>query len=224
MTSELYNVAEEVKSHRQAEHDVQPIFLNRWSPRAFSPEPIAEELLWSVFEAARWAPSSNNEQPWRFLVARSEADRKRFLEFLFPGNQVWAQHAPVLVVVVAKKTFSHNGNPNPVATFDCGCAWGYLALQALHNGLITHGMAGFDRDAARAALNVPQDYDPVAVLAIGRHGDKALLPEAVQQREVPSGRRPAAESVMEGGFQPPAEASAEADTQNTESQQEKQSP
>src|SRR4028119_780889 len=97
-------VSDEVKPHRQADFSIDPVFLNRWSPRAFSPEPIDDQTLMSVFEAARWAASSNNEQPWRFVLARSDQDRKKFLDFLAPANQVWARNAPVLVVLVAQKT------------------------------------------------------------------------------------------------------------------------
>jgi nitroreductase len=199
-----HELTEEVRQHRQADHEIDPVFLNRWSPRAFSEEPVEEEVLLSVFEAARWAPSSNNEQPWRFVIARTPRDRERFLEFLAPANQVWAKHAPVLLVILAKRTFSHNGAPNKVHQFDAGCAWGYIALQALQNGLITHGMAGFDNDKAREILGVPEDFDVMAVVAIGKRGEKSELPEKLQEREVPSKRRPLAETMMEGGFRPEA--------------------
>jgi len=205
----------EVTPYREAEHAIDPAFLNRWSPRAFSPEPVDDETLMGVFEAARWAASSFNEQPWRFLLARSEKDRATFLNFLAPPNQVWAKNAPVLVLIVSKKTFSHNGQPNAVFAFDAGTCSGYLTLQASLSGLIAHGMAGFDRDKARTALNIPEDFDPLAVFAIGKHGDKNTLPPDVQAREVPSGRRPVRESVMEGGFRSVAEKTAENDTQNT---------
>jgi nitroreductase len=195
-----HELSEEVQQHRQADHEIDPVFLNRWSPRAFSEEPVDDEVLMSVFEAARWAPSSNNEQPWRFIIARTVEDRQRFLEFLVPGNQVWAKHAPVLLVIISKRTFSRGGAPNKVYQFDAGCAWGYIALQALQNGLITHGMAGFDNDKAREILDVPDDFDIMAVIAIGKRGDKSELPENLQEREIPSGRRPLSETIMEGGF------------------------
>lgn len=206
-------VSDEVKPHRRADHDIDPLFLNRWSPRAFSPEPIDDDVLMRVFETARWAASSYNEQPWRFIIARSEEDRKRFLDFLMPANQVWAKNAPVLALFVSKKTFSHNGAPNSVYQFDAGTASGYLSLGAAQNGLIAHGMAGFDRDMARAALGIPTDFDPLAVFALGRHGDKSQLPPDVREREVPSDRRPVAESIMEGRFRADDEAQAEAGTE-----------
>lgn len=193
-------ISPDVAPHRRADYAIDAMFMNRWSPRAFSQEPVDDETLRCVFEAARWAPSSFNEQPWRFVVARSEADRKRFVDFLMPSNQVWAQAAPVLILIVAKKTFSHNGAPNAVHEFDAGCAWGFLALAALQNGLITHGMGGFNRGLARVALQVPDDYEPLAVIALGKHGDAAQLPENLRAREIPSGRRQLAEIVFESRF------------------------
>ena len=190
----------EVAPHRSAEHEIDAIFLNRWSPRAFSSEAIDDETLQRVFEAARWAPSSFNEQPWRFIYATSEADRKKFVEFLMPANQTWAKDAPVLIVVVSKKTFSHNGSPNTVHQFDAGCAWGFLSLAAVQNGLITHGMAGFDRDKARETLKVPDDFEIHAVIALGKHGEATQLPEDVRAREVPSERNAQSESFFEGSF------------------------
>ena len=156
-------ISPELQPYRQPDFSVDAAFVNRWSPRAFSPEPIPEETLMSVFEAARWAASSYNEQPWRFLLARTEADRAKFLDFLIPMNQEWAKNAPVLVLILSKKTFSQNGQPNGVNQFDAGTASGYLTLQASLNGLVSHGMAGFDRDKARAALGVPEDFDLIAV-------------------------------------------------------------
>ena len=195
-------ISPEVAPHRQPEHAIDPIFVNRWSPRAFSNEPIDDETLGRVFEAARWAPSCFNEQPWRFIIAKTDEDRARFLDFLVPANQVWAKLAPVLIVVVAKKTFAHNGKPNPTYHFDAGCAWGHLALAAEQNGLITHGMAGFQSGPARVTLGIPDDYEPMAVIALGKRGDAAQLPENLREREVPSDRRSQSESVMEGKFRP----------------------
>ncbi|HEX8835030.1 MAG TPA: nitroreductase family protein [Abditibacteriaceae bacterium] len=204
----------DVADVRKADYPVDAAFLNRWSPRAYSPREVEEEKLMSVFEAARWAASSFNEQPWRFIIARSAEDRKRFVDFLAPPNQSWAKNAPVLVLVVSKKTFSHNGSPNKTYQFDAGAASAYLALGAQLNGLIAHGMAGFDADQARATTGLPTDFDPIAVFALGYHGDKSLLDEASAERELPSGRRPVSESIMEGHFVPAAEKAAEDDTEN----------
>jgi nitroreductase len=190
----------DVKSVRQAEYEIDPIFLNRWSPRAFSEKEVDDDALQRVVEAARWAPSSANEQPWRFVIARSDEDRARFVSFLYEGNQIWAQHAPVLIAVVSRSRFTYNEKPNLTYQFDAGCAWGYLALAATENGLIAHGMAGFDREQAREVLELPEEFDAIAMVALGYRGDKEKLPEALQAREVPSARRPQAESVMEGRF------------------------
>jgi nitroreductase len=194
-------VTAEVAAARSADYDVDAMFLNRWSPRAFSPEPIEEETLMRAFEAARWAPSSNNEQPWRFIVARTPEDRKKFYDFLTPGNQAWNTNVPVLVVAISKKTFTRNGKPNTTNRFDAGCAWGFLSLGAHQNGLITHGMAGFDRDKARRVLEVPDDFDIPAMIAIGKRGELSELPPEVQQKEKISDRRPLEETIMEGTFQ-----------------------
>lgn len=204
MPTTIENLDEEIQAMRQADHEVPSMFLNRWSPRAFLDEPVEEDTLYRVLEAARWAPSSANEQPWRFIVARTPQDRARFLDFLMPGNQEWNQTVPVIIVIVGKKTYAHTGSydgyPNSTYQFDCGTAWGFLALAAHELGLITHGMAGFDRDKAREALEIPEDYDPIAVIALGKRGDKSMLSETLQAREVPSTRRPLEETVMEGKF------------------------
>lgn len=190
----------DVQPFRQADHEIDATFLNRWSPRAYSSQPVEEEKLLQVFESARWAASSNNEQPWRFIIARTEADRERFVSFLVPGNQVWAKNAPVLVLVISKKTFARNGNPNRTYQFDAGAASAYMALGATLNGLIAHGMAGFDVEMSRATFGIPTDFDPIAAFAIGYQGDKNDLPEETAAREIPSSRRPIAESIMEGNF------------------------
>lgn len=194
-------MTEEIKAARHADHDIDAIFLNRWSPRAFSPEPIDDETLMRAFEAARWAPSSFNEQPWRFIIARSEEDRAKFTDFLAPGNQAWNKNVPVLVLVISKKTFTHDGLTNLTNQFDAGCAWGFLALGAHKLGLITHGMVGFDHDKVRAVLEVPDDFDILAMIAIGKRGELSQLPPAVQAREKISVRRPLKDSIMEGKFQ-----------------------
>lgn len=195
-------IHEDVKAHRQADYEIDPIFLNRWSPRAFSPEPIDDATLGSVFEAARWAPSCFNEQPWRFIIAKTEEDRARFVDFLVPANQLWAGAAPVLIAVVAKKTFSHNGTPNRTYQFDAGTAWGHLAIGAAEKGLITHGMAGFDVEKAHEVLELTDDYDVIAMVALGKRGDASMLPEKLREREIPSNRKPQTETVMEGKFRP----------------------
>lgn len=208
-------ISEEVQPYRRADYAIDPVFLNRWSPRAFSPEPLDDETVMSVLEAARWAASSNNEQPWRFLIARSDEDRQKFLGFLAPANEVWAKNAPLLVLIVSKKTFGRNGKPNRTHQFDAGTCSGYMSLQATMNGLYAHGMAGFDADMARATLGIPTDFEIMAVFAIGKRADDSILSQELREREIPSGRRSVSESIMEGRFTQKEEAAAEAGTKNS---------
>lgn len=186
---------------RTPENNVDNIFLERWSPRAFSSKPIEKEKLMTLFEAARWAPSCYNEQPWLFLYAAKEEDLKIFRNILVEQNQVWANKAPVLAVVFAKKNFTFNGKPNRWAEFDSGSAWMSLAIQANKLGLYTHGMAGFNENLAYELLNVsPDEYKAVAAIAIGYIGDKSKLPQELQEREEPSPRKTIAEITHEGKF------------------------
>jgi nitroreductase len=166
-----------------------------------SGQPISEEELLTLFEAARWAPSTYNEQEWRFLYARRETPQwPVFFDLLSEGNRVWCQRAALLAVIVAHRVFERNGKPNPVHLFDCGNAFENLALQGTAMGLVVHGMQGFDFDKARAVLGVPEDYAVVAMFAVGRPGDPALLPEPLREREVRSSRKPVRELIREGGF------------------------
>ncbi len=181
-------LSSEVESNREADYKINPIFLNRWSPRSFQDKEIPEDVLFSVFEAARWAPSSSNQQPWRYIIARTKEDREQFHEFINPGNREWCERAPVLALLFSYK-LSQNGNDNPSHAFDTGTAWGYLALQAMLSGLITHAMGGFDKAKAREALNVPEDYELHAVLALGYRGEKEALSEKNQASEKPNGRK-----------------------------------
>src|SRR5256885_5890991 len=145
--------------HRQPDRPIESIFLRRWSPRAMSGEPLADDELLTLFEAARWAPSTYNEQEWRFLYSpRASQHWPAFFGLLMDANKVWCQRAAVLVVVLSHKVFTRTGGPNPVHTFDTGAAFENLALQGSTMGLVVHGMAGFDREKARAALKVPDDY------------------------------------------------------------------
>ncbi len=191
----------EPENRREPEAEVHQEFWGRWSPRAFSPEPIPEKILAALFEAARWAPSCYNDQPWLFLYARSPQDRALFLSCLVEFNRAWAGKAPVLAFVLARKTFEHNGEPNRWAPFDAGAAWMSLALQARKAGLYTHAMAGFDEDRAYEVLKVPrEEYDIMAALAIGAYGDPETLPPGVRKTEAPNGRKPLGEVAREGAF------------------------
>lgn len=186
---------------RKREHGVDELFLNRWSPRAMSGKSIESDLLTSLFEAARWAPSSSNNQPWRFLYAcRGTEYWPLFLDLLAEGNRVWAHRAAVLVVAVSKTTFDFNGKPARTHSFDSGAAWENLALQGSLLGLVVHGMQGFDYDRARELLLIPAGFQVEAMIAVGKPGEKNLLPPNLQGREFPSPRKPLAEIVCEGPF------------------------
>jgi len=186
---------------RRPEHEVDELFLDRWSPRAMSGEGVSEEELMSLFEAARWAPSSFNNQPWRILYARRDAGHwETFLGLLVEGNRSWAKDAAALLLFVSKETFDHNGEPYPTHSFDTGAAWENLALQATLSGLVTHGMQGFDYERARAELNIPEGFRVEAMAAVGRPGDPSTLPERVRAREKPSDRKPLSEITCEGPF------------------------
>jgi len=189
------------EDHRQPEYPIESIFIRRWSPRAMSGEGITDEELFRLFEAARWAPSTYNEQEWRFLYGRRETEQwPLFFDLLYDANQAWCKNAAMLVVVLARKTFTRNGKPNPVHLFDAGSAWENLALQATAMGLVSHGMAGFDFEKARTDLKVPDEFAVAAMFAIGRPGDPADLLEDVRKSETPSGRRAIRDSIREGVF------------------------
>jgi nitroreductase len=193
----------EAKGERIPNHPIQSLFLRRWSPRALSGEPLTEAELLTLFEAARWAPSTYNEQEWRFLYARHDTPQwPQFFDLLAEGNQAWCKRAAVLVVVLARKTFARNGKPNPVHLFDAGAAWENLALQAMFMGLVAHGMQGFDFEKARTSLRVPDHFAVAAMFALGRPGNPADLPPELREHEVLSGRRPARESIHEGLYDP----------------------
>ena len=189
------------EDHRKSDHAIEPIFVKRWSPRSMTGEPISQEEMLSLFEAARWAPSTYNEQEWRFLYARRETTQwPLFFELLMEANRAWCHRAALLSVVVAHKVFSRNGQPNPVHVFDSGAAFENLALQGAAMGLVVHGMAGFDFQQARTVLSVPDDYAVLAMFAVGRPGDPGQLPKELREREVPSTRKPVREIICEGKF------------------------
>jgi nitroreductase len=187
---------------RVADYEIDPLFLRRWSPRAMNGEPLAEAELMRLFEAARWAPSSGNNQPWRLVYGRAKTGSfERLFNLLADGNKPWCARAGALLVVLSKKTLD-NGKPARTHSFDTGAAWMGLALQATIMGLAVHGMAGFDYDRARVDLAVPDDYDVEAMVALGHPGRLEDLPEPYRSREVKNGRRPVREFAFEGKFPP----------------------
>lgn len=191
---------------RQADFPIDPLFLDRWSPRAFDGSEVPDADLETMFEAARWAPSAFNSQPWHFLYAkRGDANWQLFLSLLIPWNQSWAHTASVLVYIVSDSlpfTDKKTGAPAPSTThsFDAGAAWVSLALQATRMGYHAHGMSGIQYELARAELGLPERYVLNAACVIGRIGDLGQLDEKLQAREHPSGRKPQAEFVHAGRF------------------------
>ena len=186
---------------RKSGHKINNLILSRWSSRAMSGEAISEEELMSLFEAARWAPSSYNNQPWRFIYAkRGTSNWDKFMNLLVEFNQSWAKNAAVLILIISKKNFEHNNKPSVTHRFDAGSAWENLALQTSSMNLVSHGMAGFDYDKAKKDLNVPDDFKVEAMVAIGKPGKKEDLPEDLQKNEVISGRKMLNEIIIEGKF------------------------
>jgi nitroreductase len=186
---------------RQTQIGIDRLFLDRWSPRAMSGEPLEESELAILFEAARWAPSSGNAQPWRILYARRDTPAwPTFLGLLVASNQVWAQHAAALLVFISRHVSERNGNPAVTHAFDTGAAWENLALQGTLRGHVVHGMEGFDYERARVELSIPPEFQVQAMVAIGKPGPKENLPEHLQKRESPNDRRPLEQSVCEGKF------------------------
>ena len=192
-------------SERKADYPIDPMFTDRWSPRAFDASAMPEADLLSMIEAARWAASAYNSQPWRFLWARRDTPHwDKFLGLLVPFNQSWAKNASALVVLVSKSLMRPPGAdadvPSHSHSLDAGAASANFALQANKLGYYVHGMVGFDMDRAFAELGVPQGHRVEAAYAVGKIGDKSSLPEMLQAREMPSDRLPVSQIAFEGGF------------------------
>ncbi len=178
---------------------VDAVFLDRWSPRAFSSELLPEATILSLLEAARWAPSSGNEQPWTYVYATTSGERELFLPLLDKFNRIWVEQAPVIAFVMARLNKAKTGKPNRHAQFDAGSSWLSLALQARRLGLYAHAMGGFDVDMAHVVLNAPRDnYEIMAAIAIGRYGSASDLDEYNQKRETPSTRKQVSEFAFRG--------------------------
>jgi nitroreductase len=177
-------------------------FLERWSPRAMTGQSLQENELLTLMEAARWAPSCYNAQPWRFAyVANGSAGWQDLLATLVPGNQAWAARAAALIAVISRQAFEHNDASAPTHAFDAGAAWMSLALQAQAMGLVAHGMRGFELESARQCLRVPELYDLQAIIAVGHPGRVEDLAEAYQERELPSGRKTLEEIAFSRSFE-----------------------
>ena len=186
---------------RKPDHPVDRIFVDRWSPRAMSGEPVPREELMILFEAARWAPSSFNNQPWRILYALRDTEHwNSFFDLLVEGNQIWAKNAGALLLFISKTTFDRNEKPSITHTYDTGAAWENLALQGSLEGYVVHGMQGFDNERARTTLNIPEVFQVEAMAAIGLPASPEVLPEKLQHVEAPNDRRKLEQTICEGRF------------------------
>lgn len=192
------------KTGRIADATVDPVFIDRWSPVAFSEHPLDQSEIDSLFEAARWAPSSFNEQPWLFIYSASAEDLARFRPLLADKNRSWADKAPLLIFVFAKRHFEHNGRENPCAAFDAGAAAMSLSLQAVRLGLHTHAMAGINRESVYSELGVPEgSYQAICAVVVGRHDAEAVIPEELSHHATPSDRKPRRTFAHPSRFQNP---------------------
>jgi len=184
-----------------------PVLAERWSPRAFSAEALSSEDLRALFEAARWAPSCFNEQPWRFLVATADQaeDHERLLGLLMEGNRSWAAEAPLLGIACAATSFARNGKPNRHAAHDLGQALAHLSVEATARGLAVHQMAGFDAEGARERCGLPEGVEAFTAFVVGKPGDPDSLPEALAERErAPRERKPRSELVFGSSWSEPS--------------------
>lgn len=183
------------------EWPIHELLRERWSPSAFSDALVPAEVLRSLFEAARWAPSSYNEQPWAYIVAARD-DKENFekiLGVLVEFNIAWAKNAAVLAIAVCELNFAGNKTPNRNAQYDTGAASALLSIEAVSRGLAVHQMAGFDPQTAKQVFGIPEGWEPIAAIAIGYPGDPASLSEELRQRETaPRVRKPIRDFVMTG--------------------------
>lgn len=195
-------ISEEITTHRRANYPIHTLLRSRWSPRSMTGESLSDEELFPVFEAARWAPSCYNNQPWRILYAKRDTPEwDRFYDLLIDFNKQWCKMAAVLVVIVSRDTFEKNNKPSNTHSYDTGAAWMSLALEGNARGLVVHGMSGFDYEKAKSSLGIPDGYTVEAMAAIGKRAPKEKLPPEIQEKEFPSGRKPLNEIVFNGTFQ-----------------------
>lgn len=180
---------------------INSIIINRWSPRAMSAEELSDEEFLPLFEAARWAPSSYNNQPWRFIIAkRNTPEWEKLFSLMGEFNQSWTKNAAVLVVIISHNNFEHNNQFSQTHSFDTGAAWENLAIEGTSRGLVVHGMQGFDYEKAKKDLNIPDDYTVEAMIAIGKPGKKEDLPKDLEEKEVPSDRKPLTDLIFHAEF------------------------
>jgi len=190
----------DAKKVRKSKYDISSMFLTRWSPRAMSGESLSKKELMPLFEAARWAPSSFNGQPWRFLVAHSAKEKELFRSFLIDFNKEWCKNASALVIMLSRKNFSYNNKPNWHHSFDSGAAWMSCALEGAKRGLVVHGMAGFDKKKLIKKIGVPKEFEVNMMFAIGKFGNVKKLPENLAKAEKVSLRMKLSDVVKFGKF------------------------
>ncbi len=191
----------QAESERKPSYPINPLILNRWSPRSMSGEALDDDEIMSLFEAARWAPSSYNNQPWRFIYAKRNSEHwNRFFNLLMEPNKLWAKNAAILVVVISRKNFEFNEKPAVTHQFDAGSAWENLALEASSRDIVAHGMQGFDYKKAGVDLRIPPNFEVMAMIAIGKKGPKEILPAELQEKEKLTNRKPLKEIIMEGFY------------------------
>jgi nitroreductase len=196
-----YPFEQEARHNRKTEYPIEPWITSRWSPRSMTGEELTDVELFTLFEAARWAPSSYNNQPWRFVYAkRGTPSWPLYFDLLVEPNQVWCKDAGALLCIVSKKLFDHNNKPCRTHSFDTGAAWMSMALEGAALGLVVHGMEGFDWEKAAKVLELPQDHAVEAMAAIGKRGPENHLPDKLRQIEKPSARKALHEIVFEGKF------------------------
>ncbi len=197
-SDELNELQKEAEENRKPEYDISPMFIHRWSPRALGRD-MDEDKLKTLFEAARWAPSSYNNQSWRFIYSTYEDEEfEDFVGLLDEFNESWADSSYALIVLASKKTFDHNGEPSITHSFDTGAAWENFALEAARRGLVAHGMQGFDYEKAKEVLDIPEEFEVEAMIAVGSKEDEESLPE--DARVAPNGRKDMDEIVSRGSF------------------------
>ncbi len=197
----MHPFEKEVAKYRSSDYPIDPVLLNRWSPRSMSGELLSEKEIFSLFEAARWAPSSYNEQPWRFLYAtKGSTEWPLFFDLMVDFNKGWTKNAALLGVIVSHKVFEKNQKQSHTHSFDTGAAWMSLAIEGNLRGIVVHGMEGFDYEKAKTILEIPNDYQVEAMFAVGKKAPISTLPPELQERERPSSRKSIHEFIKKGKF------------------------
>lgn len=197
----MHPFEKEVLKYRKSDYPINSILLERWSPRSMTGDPLSEEEIFSLFEAARWAPSSYNEQPWRFLYApQGSAEWPLFFDLMVDFNKGWAKNAALIGLILSHKVFERNKKLSHTHSFDTGAAWMSLAIEGSSRGLVVHGMEGFDYKKARIDLEIPTDYQVEAMFAIGKRAPANALSPELREREVPSSRKSIHEFIKMGKF------------------------